>query len=159
MLFKVSGPCRLTRDVELRYTSAGTAVAKVGLATSQKYGDKEEKCFIDANVWGKAGELWNQHLSKGDQVYIVAELNLNQWQDQDGQKRSKHELNVREFEFIGNRSSNGEANNQGQQCNEQQIAPAQSNNNQTYHESGASGLIDDDDIPFAYIDRYLSMII
>lgn len=149
MLFKVSGVCRLVRDIELRYLPTGAAVAKVGLATSTTYkgqdGQKHEKqCFIDAQVFGRAAEIWNQFLNKGSQIFVIGDLELHQWEDQNGQKRSKHVLNVREFEFVG---SNVQTNNGQQPQQQQQQSDNQSNNGQA---SSSHDQVDIDDqyIPF-----------
>ena len=52
---------RLTRDVELRYLSSGTAVTDIGLAVNHRYRRNdgefvEETCFVDITVWGKTAE-------------------------------------------------------------------------------------------------------
>ena len=103
---------RLTRDIELRYTPSGTAVAKFGLATNRVYSDpvtkekKQEVMFIDITVFGRAAETANQYLKKGSQVLIEGRLSLNQWTDQTGQKRSKHEIIAEQVKFLGGRDSN-----------------------------------------------------
>ena len=56
----------LTRDVELKYTPSGTAVAKFGLATNRTYKDtitkenKQEVMFIDITMFGRSAETANQ---------------------------------------------------------------------------------------------------
>jgi len=62
----------LTRDIELRYTPSGTAIAKTGIATNRRFKtqtgeQKEETCFIDITIFGRAAEVANQYLSKGRQ--------------------------------------------------------------------------------------------
>lgn len=97
---------RLTREIELRYLPSGQAVAKTGFATSEKYKDKttgemkETTMFIDITVWGKSAETFNQYCQKGHKVAIEGKLQLDQWQDKDGQKRSKHSISVESFEFL-----------------------------------------------------------
>jgi single-strand DNA-binding protein len=101
----------LTRDIELRYTPSGTAVAKFGLATNRVYSDpvtkekKQEVMFIDITVFGRAAETANQYLKKGSQVLIEGRLSLNQWTDQTGQKRSKHEIIAEQVKFLGGRDT------------------------------------------------------
>jgi len=58
----------LTRDIELRYTGSGMAIAKTGIATNRRYKtqsgeQKEETCFIDITLFGRAAEIANQYLS------------------------------------------------------------------------------------------------
>lgn len=105
MLAKVVGVARLTRDVELRYLPSGAGVAKLGLVMSKKYKtqsgeQKEDVCFIDGSVFGKLSEVANQYLRKGSKIYIDADLKFEQWQDQSGGNRSKHVLNINQFEML-----------------------------------------------------------
>jgi len=105
MLAKVSGVFRLTRDSELRYASNGTAVLKIGLACSEKYGDKESQLFIDATVFGKPAEILNSYAGlKGTQIYLHGKLQTESW-EKDGQKQYKTVMIVEGFEFIGNKQS------------------------------------------------------
>ena len=89
----------LTRAPELKYTQGkGTPVAKTGIAVSRKAnvnGEmREEVCFIDLTFWGRTAEIANQYLQKGSKVLIEGRLMLEQWQDQNGQNRSKHSVTV-----------------------------------------------------------------
>ena len=94
---------RLTRDVELRYTQGGTALAKFGLAVNHRYTSngekKEEVCFIDCVVWGKSAEAFAKWFGSGHPVTITGRLKYEQWDDKDGQKRSKHVVTVEQWEF------------------------------------------------------------
>ena len=141
----------LTRDVELRYTGSGAAIANFGLASSHKWKDKnsgdarEDVCFVDCSVFGRSAEVCNQFLSKGSKVLIEGRLQFEQWQDNNGQKRSKHKISVESFEFLDKKGAD-------------QAGAYSSQNNQenTNRSSGrASGPenhnnidIQDDDIPF-----------
>jgi len=91
---------RLTRDVEFKYLPNQTPVAECGLACGRKYKDKEETCFVELTVFGKQAEVFNKYLSKGRQVIITGRLKLDQWEAQDGSKRSKHHIIVNDFTFI-----------------------------------------------------------
>ena len=85
----------LTRDIELKYTPKGSAIAELGLAINRKYktesGEfKEETTFVDVTLWGRQAEIAKEYLSKGKPVYIEGRLQLDTWDDkQTGQKRSK----------------------------------------------------------------------
>ena len=101
---------RLTRDIELRYTQNGLAIAKTAIATNRRYKtqsgeQKEETCFIDITLFGRAAEIANQYLSKGRQVLVEGRLVYEQWTDQTGQKRSKHSVAVDNLQMIGSRDS------------------------------------------------------
>jgi single-strand DNA-binding protein len=152
----------LTRDIELRYTPSGTAVAKFGLATNRVYSDpvtkekKQEAMFIDITVFGRAAETANQYLKKGSQVLVEGRLSLNQWTDQSGQKRSKHEIIAEQVKFLGGRDNTGgndysQPQNYNQGYNQtqpqtQQAQPQQAMQNP--NENIPSINIDEEDIPF-----------
>ncbi len=96
----------LTRDPQLSYTSSNTAVCKFGIATNNKWKDrdgnmKEDVCFVDCTVFGRAGETFNQYMGKGRTVLVEGRLQLNQWTTPEGEKKSKHEVLVDNFTFLG----------------------------------------------------------
>ena len=91
---------RLTRDPELRYTPAGTAVCKLGLAATRyfkgKDGEKkEDTLFVDVTVWEKTAEYCGQRLKQGRPVVVEGQLRSSSWEDKTtGQKKSKIEINA-----------------------------------------------------------------
>lgn len=100
----------LTRSPELKYTQGkGTPVAKTAIAVNRKAnvnGEiREEVCFIDLTFWGRTAEVANQYLQKGSKVLIEGRLMLEQWQDQNGQNRSKHSVTVESMEMLGSKES------------------------------------------------------
>lgn len=101
----------LTRDPQLSYTPSNTAVCKFGLATNRKWKDREgnareEVCFVDCVLFGKGGEVFNQYMNKGRSVLVEGRLSLNQWTTPEGDKRSKHEVFVENFTFVGDGGGN-----------------------------------------------------
>ena len=95
---------RLTRDAALTYTTGGTAVCKFAIAVNKrrKQGEQyvDEANFFDIVLWGKQGESINQYLVKGKQVAVEGELHQNRW-EQDGQSRSKVEINANNVQLLG----------------------------------------------------------
>jgi len=99
----------LTRDIELRYTQGGMAIAKTGIATNRKFkkqnGEQvDETMFIDITFFGRSAEIANQYLRRGSKVLVEGRLMLEQWTDQNGQKRSKHSVNVEEMKMLDSRA-------------------------------------------------------
>ncbi len=97
---------RLGADPELRYTSSGTAVATLRMATNEswtgKTGQKEERTEWHRIVlWAKLAELAGQYLSKGRQVYIEGRLQTRSWDDRDGNKRYTTEVVGNSMQFLG----------------------------------------------------------
>ena len=106
----------LTRDIELRYLQNGTAIGKCGIAVTRKYSGgngekKEETCFIDIDFWGRTAEVANQYLHKGSKVLIEGRLKFDQWQDANGQNRSKHTITVENMEMLSTPNNNPQGGN------------------------------------------------
>jgi single-strand DNA-binding protein len=96
----------LTRDIELRYSQSGTAIAKFGLAINRRYTvngeQKEETCFVDLTAFGKQAETLNQYVGKGSPLFVEGRLEYSTWEDKDGGgKRSKLAVVVDNFQFVG----------------------------------------------------------
>lgn len=97
----------LTRDVDLRFTPKGTAVAKLGIAVNRKWRteageENEEVTFIDIDSFGKQAETLANYLKKGSPLLVEGRLKLDQWDDkQSGQKRSKLGVVLEAFQFLG----------------------------------------------------------
>lgn len=110
----------LTRDIEMRYTQGGTAIGKTGIAINRKYSSgqggemKETTCFVDLTAWGKQAELLSQYTSKGSPLFVEGRLEYSQWEDKNGGgKRSKLEVVIENFQFLGSGGSRGEGGGGG----------------------------------------------
>lgn len=120
---------RLVRDIELRYTQSQMAIGKTAIAVTRKYtlnGEKrEETCFIDLTFFGKQAEIANQYLGKGSKLAVEGYLKFEQWQDNNGQNRSKHSIAVESMEMLGDAKQNNQGYQQGGYSNQrpQQVAP------------------------------------
>ncbi len=104
----------LTRDPELRYTPSGTAVADLSIAVNRKYttasGEKkEETCFVDVTLWARRAEVASQYLKKGSPLFVEGRLQLDKWENNEGQKRSKLKVVAQNFQFIGSAGGAREA--------------------------------------------------
>lgn len=95
----------LTRDPELRAIPSGQNVCNFTLALNRSYkgsdGEWQEATdFIDVVAWGPLGERVAQYLSKGRPCLVNGRLQSRNW-EQDGQKRSKVEVNAQDVTFLG----------------------------------------------------------
>ena len=98
----------LTRDPELRYTPAGTAVVNLRLAVNRRFRDrsgeqKDETCFLTVVVWDKQAELCNQYLQKGRPVFVEGRLQSRSFEDSSGNKRNVLEVRAERIQFLGTR--------------------------------------------------------
>lgn len=94
----------LTRDVELRYTPSGHAVARLGVAVNDRFrdrsgNDQERTHFIDVDVWRELAEACAE-LSKGDPVFIMGRFVTDNWTDKDGNRQFKNKVEGSRVEFL-----------------------------------------------------------
>jgi single-strand DNA-binding protein len=95
----------VTRAPELRYTPSGVAVAQFGLAINRcrrgPTGEpQEETCFVEVVVWGKQAEVVSAHLTKGRAVFVDGRLQLDQWQTDAGERRSRLKVVAQGVTFL-----------------------------------------------------------
>ena len=97
---------RLGADPEVKNVSASSTVARLSVATSENWtdreGQKQERTeWHRIVVWGKLAELCGKYLTKGRQVYIEGRLQTRSWEDQQGQKRYTTEIVANTVQFLG----------------------------------------------------------
>lgn len=109
----------LTRDVEVRYTPSGTAVATFGLATNRSWsagdgGDRQEETqFHRIVAWSKLAEICGQLLFKGRKVYIEGRLQTRKFTGQDGQQREITEIVAENMMILDTRTREGQVSGGG----------------------------------------------
>jgi len=108
----------LTRDVELRYTPSGTAVATFGMATNRGWttdaGERQEDTqFHRIVAWSKLAEICDQLLFKGRKVFIEGRLQTRKWTGQDGQQRESTEVVAENMMILDNRNRDGSQGSSG----------------------------------------------
>lgn len=103
----------LTRDVEVRYTPSGTAVATFGLATNRSWssgegGERQEEVqFHRIVAWSKLAEICGQLLFKGRKVFIEGRLQTRKFTGQDGQQREITEIVAENMMILDTRNRDG----------------------------------------------------
>ena len=133
----------LGRDAEIRYTSGGTAVATLSLATTDiwidKGGQRQEKTEWHRIVlWGKTAETLQEYLLKGRQIYIEGRLQTRQWDDRDGKKRYTTETRADRVVLLGGRGEGGGGSG----------APSRIDDSGQQLGSTEPDVLTEDDIPF-----------
>jgi len=96
----------LTRDPETRVTPSGLTICKMGLAVSRRYSTKdgdsrEETTFVDVDAFGRQAEVITKYLRKGSPIFVEGRLRFDQWESNDGQKRTKLSVVLENFQFVG----------------------------------------------------------
>lgn len=103
----------ITRDPEMRTTPGGAQVCSFSIAVNRvfKGGDgnqQEQTSFIECVAWGKAAELICQYVHKGSALLVSGRLDQRSWEDKNsGQRRSRTEVVVEDFSFIGATGNGG----------------------------------------------------
>ena len=102
---------RLTRDPELRYTQSQTPVASFSLAVDRDFGRGEEKQtdFIDCVAWRSTGEFVSKYFQKGSMAVVSGRLQMRDWTDKDGNKRTSAEVVADNVYFGESKRREGES--------------------------------------------------
>jgi single-strand DNA-binding protein len=163
---------RLGAEPETRFTQNGTAVMNLRIASSRKWFDKatnaekEDTAWVSAVCFGKRAEALSKILQKGERVMIEGSLRTSSYDDKDGVKRNRVEINIDEIVFAGGSrrddtpaqsSVPGTTGERRQQHgtgraggsgggSARQAAPAAASQGDDW---GGGGSVSDDDVPFA----------
>ena len=102
---------RLVRDPELRRTGSGIAVASFRIAVDRDFAPKdggERKAdFIDCVAWRQTGEFISKYFTKGRMIVVDGRLEMRDWNDKDGNKRTSAEVVVANA-YFGDSKRDGE---------------------------------------------------
>jgi single-strand DNA-binding protein len=135
----------LTRDPEVRTTPSGLKIAKLGLAVNRRYKTrenetKEETTYVDIDAFGAQAEVLEKYCQKGSPLFIEGRLRLEQWQNSNGENRSKLSIVLENFQFIGGRGDSASSESSGSYGNTSETPST--------GESSGGNFEEDDDIPF-----------
>ncbi len=93
----------VTRNPDVRsIPGSNTAVARTGIAVNRRFKEREEVMFIDIVAFGKSAEIMGEYITKGTPLLLEGRLSMNTW-EQDGVKRTKHEVIIDTFQMLGGR--------------------------------------------------------
>ncbi|NUF97256.1 single-stranded DNA-binding protein [Lactobacillus mellis] len=150
---------RLTRDVDLRYTANGTAVATFTVAVNRQFTNangEREADFINCVIWRKAAENFSNFTHKGSLVGIDGRIQTRNYENQQGQRVYVTEVVVENFALLEPKSANNNHPSQNNNIpnNNHSNGPAQPAANNTaanedpFADNTQSIDISDDDLPF-----------
>ncbi len=95
---------RLTRDIELKYTNSGKAVANFTVAVDRR---GEGVDFVDVTVWEKVAESCAQYIGKGSQVCVSGRIQVDNY-EKDGQKRKSFAVVAEQVTFLDSKKEKQE---------------------------------------------------
>ncbi|HVM94424.1 MAG TPA: single-stranded DNA-binding protein [Terriglobales bacterium] len=147
----------LGKDPEVKYTPQGTPVAKITLATNERFKGKDGNWqdrteWHNVVLWQRLAEIAGEYLKKGGKVYIEGRLQTRSWDDkQTGQKKYMTEVVANDLVLLSGRGEGGG----GEHSGSSRGAAASGGNNfdQSVPEpehaaAGGGSAITDEDIPF-----------
>ncbi len=102
----------LGADPEIKYTQGGQAILKLRLATTERYvtkgGERQDRTeWHSIVIWGNRAEALNKILQKGRTIYVEGRLQTSSWDDKDGTKRYKTEINANQILLLGSGRGGG----------------------------------------------------
>jgi single-strand DNA-binding protein len=105
---------RLGRDVELKFTQSGQAVANFSIACSETWYDKDQKKqekteWVNVVVWNKTAENCGQYIGKGSLVYIEGKLQTRKYDDKNGVTKYITEVVAQQVKFLDKKGERGES--------------------------------------------------
>lgn len=95
---------RLTKAPELKQTNSGKSVCGFTIAVDRSR-DREKTDFIPIVAWGKTAEFVNKWFGKGDLITIVGRIEVRNYDDKNGNKRTATEIIAEEVLFGGSKST------------------------------------------------------
>lgn len=147
----------LTRDPEVRTTTTGLKIAKLGLAVNRRYRtrdneQKEETTFVDIDAFGSQAEILERYCQKGSPLFVEGRLRLDQWQTSTGDNRSKLTVVLENFQFLGSSRDGSTTEESGGGYQAASGSSGSSNSPSASSSSASSGssdsFVEDEDIPF-----------
>jgi single-strand DNA-binding protein len=130
------------QDPEVKYTPSGTPVAKLSLATNERFKDRSDEWqerteWHSIIAWQRLAEIVGEYVKKGSKLYIEGKLQTSSWEDrQSGSKRYRTEVVARDIVLLGSPENADEKSHPKGNVREHQEAYA------------SSSEITDEDIPF-----------
>lgn len=117
---------RLTKNIEMRYTQTGKAIARFILSVNRRVSkdkEKQQADFIPIIIWNKLAEVCSKYLTKGSQILVEGHLQIRDYVAQDGKKHYIAEVIAQELEFMGSKvtAGNEQLQNQEQNISQEEI--------------------------------------
>lgn len=145
-------------DPDVKQLNSGKMVARLNIATSEGWKDKNTNEFQERTEWHRVSlfdrlaEIAQKYLRKGSKVYIEGRLRTNKWQDQEGRDRYTTEIVAREMQMLDSRGGTDTATTHTPlsiQPSQQGMTPAEKPTPENVDRPTEDlSILTDDDIPF-----------
>ena len=141
----------LTRDPEMRSTSAGIPVCNFSIAVNRRFKNaqtgQQETDFFNIVAWRQLAELCGRYLAKGRKVAVFGSIQTRSYEAQDGSKRTAFDIVADEVEFLSSANAGSAPSSDYHAA----VSPAPVRRQQAPSYAPAdSGFtqVDDDELPF-----------
>ena len=110
MLNRWEGIGNLGKDPELRYSTGQnqTAICRFSIAVNKGYGDNKKTVWINIVTFGKLAENCQKFLVTGKKVYVAGELDVREYDKQDGSKGYITEVSAKDVEFLSSQENHSQ---------------------------------------------------
>lgn len=100
---------RLTADPELRTTPSGLSVTSFTVAVDRNYksGDEKQTDFISVVAWRGTADFVTRFFKKGQMIAVQGSLQVRNYEDKNGNKRTAYEVVADNVSFCGSKSEGG----------------------------------------------------
>jgi single-strand DNA-binding protein len=104
---------RLTEDPELKNTAGGSVICEMRLAFDQGTAENKKTGYANVTAFGKTAERAAQYLKKGAAVLFGGRIDYQEWQTQEGHKRSTIKIVAHDVQFLERKPGNEQGGGQG----------------------------------------------
>ena len=96
----------ITRDPELSETNNGASICRFGLAVNRRSPAGEQTDFYNLTAFRQLAETIVKYKKKGDRIAVVGDIQIRQYEDNQGQRRTAVDVIVQDVEFLNSKSQN-----------------------------------------------------
>lgn len=134
----------LTRDPELTETSSGVAICRFSIAVNRNYttGGERQTDFFNCTAWRGLGENVAKYAKKGNKVAVMGSIELRNYEDSQGVRRTAVDISCNDVEFLTPRSASSA--DSGYESD----FPAPQQRRESKRKPSLQSFDDDGDIPF-----------
>ena len=142
---------RVVRDIELKYTGNGTAVANFTIAVDRRFKNANgeyDADFIDIVVWRQSAEFVSKYFKKGSPIAVVGNIQTRNYENSEGRKVYVTEVVADNVGFVPRDNSQQQSQQQNKpKKDDNPFANADFNSNDPF-ENNSEIEIDDSSLPF-----------
>ena len=143
----------LGADPEVKYLESGSVVARIRLATSESYKNKQGERvdmteWHDIEMWDGLAKIAEQYLKVGDTIYVEGKIKSNTWQDDQGNNRKSIRIRAINMTMVSRKGDGNNAQSGGGSSSPAASSKVSEPASDPLASSPSDGGNDIDDLPF-----------